>query len=293
MGFRNNEHFCLLGTVGHFEELDAVDSWLGYSRGYDEVPGFKIFEGGEEAYKILILGGSNSDSALENSKSWPEYLYEKLKNNDYKVTIINGAIGGYATGQEFLKLVRDGIGLKPDMCITFDGLNDIAFVASDKEYPFLSPYGKKVWNRIVENGKFAPDTLGMRNISRVTHGLVQKDEDWERYIRCMRQIHAVAKEFEIEHVGFFQPMILTGKAIIDKRVKNMMKVNAVQRLEKMLNFYCKVKSWVEKTNYMYDLTDIFDNKRDMYYDYSHATDEGNEVIANAIFEIIVDKMEVQ
>ena len=58
----------------------------------------------------------------------------------------------------------------------------------------------------------------------------------------------------------------------------------------MPDFYNNVRRWIEETIYMYDLTKIFDYKEDMYYDNCHATDEGNEIIADSIFEVIVEKI---
>ena len=37
---------------------------------------------------------------------------------------------------------------------------------------------------------------------------------------------------------------------------------------------------------MFDLTDIFDGKQHMYYDFYHSTDEGNQVIAEHIYKHI-------
>lgn len=42
-------------------------------------------------------------------------------------------------------------------------------------------------------------------------------------------------------------------------------------------------------DYLYDFTHIFDNSEEVYIDYVHVKEEGNELISNKILELMIDK----
>lgn len=300
LGYQYKEDFYIGATEGYFQDYDVIDSLLGYNRYYACVGGYELGFGYignkseiDKQYVILTLGGSTTDPTIGNNKSWPEYLYEMLINIRTNILIINGGLAGYAVNQEFLKFIRDGLDLNVNMLITFDGYNDVLKEASYSDYLFLSAYGKKVYDNIQNKGDFAPDTMGLRNVSEIVHGNQKiKGNESEVWTHFHKMIHAVAKEYNISDFGFLQPMIELGNPIITKEAKELNNAlcNAVplhkKKLAKMKNFYNGVLDFVNSKNYMFDLTDIFDNQEDMYYDICHATDEGNWIIADAIFQQI-------
>src|SRR5262249_27994290 len=72
---------------------------------------------------ILTLGGSTT-AGVQFPNSWPEQLARMLKERNIPGTVINGAIGGYTSSQELLKLIRDGLEFQPNIVITLNGVND-------------------------------------------------------------------------------------------------------------------------------------------------------------------------
>lgn len=295
MGFVFEKDFLLYGFGGYIQKFDVIDSLLGYNRYYGDMLGFKI-SGSEErnTYKILILGGSTTDPTMGNQTPWAEYLYQKLISVQVDVMVINGGMAGYSTYQEFYKFVRDGLLFAPDMLITYDGLNDVTSMAMDKDYPMLMPYARKVYDNIEKKGDFAPDTLEIRNASRIVHGLKQTNQDDAgKWMDNIRKIHAIAEEFGVLHIGFFQPMLKTGKAIISKRQKVLIETVAEELpvyniwMDGMEEFYGKVLPFLDEKGYMNDLTSIFDGKENIYYDFCHATDIGNAIIADAVYHTIM------
>ena len=242
----------------------------------------------------MVLGGSTTDPTIGNNTPWTDFLYWRLQKLYPDIVLINGGMAGYSATQEFYKFVRDGLVLEPDMILTYDGVNDAGCLATDKDYPALTPYARKVFDYIEQKGDFAPDTLEIRNASSIVHGLSQKDKnDADRWMENIRKIHAVANEFEIVHIGFLQPMNMIGTPIINERHRKL--IDAAKAvlpvyqkwMDEMSGFYQKVVSFVEKKDYLYDLTSVFDGKEDVYYDFCHATDEGNQIIADAIYERII------
>lgn len=295
MGFIFERDFLLYGFGGYLQKFDVIDSLLGYNRYYDQMLGFQV-KGNEskKSFRIMVLGGSTTDPTMGNNTPWTDFLYWRLQKLYPDIVLINGGMAGYSATQEFYKFVRDGLVLEPDMILTYDGVNDAGCLATDKDYPALTPYARKVFDYIEQKGDFAPDTLEIRNASSIVHGLSQKDKnDADRWMENIRKIHAVANEFEIVHIGFLQPMNMIGTPIINERHRKL--IDAAKAvlpvyqkwMDEMSGFYQKVVSFVEKKDYLYDLTSVFDGKEDVYYDFCHATDEGNQIIADAIYERII------
>ena len=60
------------------------------------------------------------------------------------------------------------------------------------------------------------------------------------------------------------------------------------RVEEMNAFFQKVKEvWTE--DYMIDATDLFDDFGDVYMDFVHVTEKGNEVIAEYMYKFLLEK----
>ena len=123
--------------IARTEGMPLIDFFLGYNRQSD-LPGFKRLgnDTGKEL-RIVILGGSTTDPEVmdpmewndpnkreQSLGSWPRFLHEYLIANGIDVLIYNGGFSSYISGQEMLKLIRDGLALKPDIVICFDGIND-------------------------------------------------------------------------------------------------------------------------------------------------------------------------
>lgn len=296
MAFELGKDFYIGGAGGYIADYDVVDTMLGYNRYYGETLGFKLYGNVEDqsGYRIMTLGGSTSDPTVGNNKSWPEQLYERLKPDYPNLILINGGFSGYASNLEFLKFVRDGLRYKPDMLLTFDGFNDVNFSCVCENFPLLHPYAKRVFDNIEKKGDFGLDTLGLRNPSRLVYGTAEENvADYEIYIRNLRMIHSIAEEFGIIHIGFLQPMFATGKAVIDEKSDafyDEMEKQYEHILVGMCEFKKNVDPWIVQQEYMYDLTSIFDNKANMYYDICHATDEGNAVIAQNVEMYVRERM---
>lgn len=299
MGFVFEQNFLLYGFGGYIQKFDAVDSMLGYNRFYGETLGFEILGTERDcSYKIMVLGGSTVDPTMGNHIPWASFLYNKLAKIMPDVVVLNGGMAGYSADQEFYKFVRDGLFLAPDMVITYDGINDVGCIATDINYQNLNPYAKKVFDYIERKGDFAPDTLELRHAKKIVHGLSKRSiDDVDRWKHSIRKIHAVASEFNIKHIGFLQPMLMAGHALIEESHRELI-LKAQDELpifrcwaNKMEKFQkCAVEFCAEK-EYMFDLTTCLDGKSGMYYDICHSTDAANQILAEEICRVIIDQEE--
>lgn len=294
LGFVFEQEFCVYGAGGYLAKFDVVDSLLGFSRKYQGVPGFEIYgdSNNKKALRIIALGNSTSDPTAGNYTSWPKQLYEKIRQ-EQEVVVYSGGMGGYGIHQEFLKFLRDGLVINPDIVITFGGYTDAEFQVCCEDYPFLHRYQRKFYDMVEQNRPMAPDTLDMRGISEITHGLARTEySDVENYISGVRKIHAIASEFGIQYFGVFQPMLLSGKAIIDESIQKL-KQEILIAYPRIGEVYERIPEYVKECQkeikllpYMTDLTYIFDNQEDVYYDVCHATDKGNQIIMEHIYDKI-------
>ncbi len=296
LGFELEQDFYLSGFGGYSRKYDAFDSLLGHNRFYEKLLGFEIYgDRKENSYSIVVLGGSTTDPTVGNiPKCWARILYEKLLEVEPNLVLYNGGMGAYSANQEFYKLLRDGLKLKPSMVISFDGFNDVNFWVADETFPHLSKYERKVYRHIEQKGQFAPDTLDLRNANKIVHGLARNSEhdDSDEWCFGIKKMHGICMEFGIEYVGFLQPMIAIGTPIIQEKQKALLTaayshVPAFREIViRMPFFYHKAKEFISQNEYVYDLTNIFDGKSDMYYDMCHSTQYGHEVIADHVFAVI-------
>lgn len=293
MGFKYGSafgsDFYICALSGGFDDIDVLDNLLGINRFYGETLGFKVYGNPEDAdLKVMIFGGSTTDPTVGWNVTWPEVLYNMI-SKEKKVCVYNGAIIGNIAIQMFQKFLRDGLEKKPDIVITFDGLNDTRQICCDGEYPFLQKYQRRLFDHIQSRPGFAPDTLGVRGINRMVYGTPSEDvSDAERYICVHRWFNAICQEYEIQYYGFFQPVFETGNVLLDEREKALRAFiddndSAVSCRKDFTN---SVLSQIKRLNYMHDLSDIFDNKYHMYYDFYHSTDEGHKVIAQNVYDRI-------
>ena len=285
------EYESAFNTYGLLTEAKwCMDVNLGHSYCEDDkYPGFCVY-GTEKGnnYKIVVLGGSATDGTMFPFKSWPEILYEELNTlcGEGEVTVYNGGVNGYASGQELVKLIRDVLPLKPDMLIVYDGFSELT---EDISHPFSFLYSKKVFNYAA--AYLEENMIG--NCKRsVELGLQSKRNLYNNWLFCIRNMYAISKENNISFFSFCQPD-LSSKKEKTTREKNMLlsvpNGCMVARMEKGL------RQFMEKTqgvfNYIYDLSHIFDAQENIYMDKCHVWEVGNKIIAEKVEQIILPEIQ--
>lgn len=292
-GFKLHKDFAIMGIGGYTKLLDAIDSLLTLNRVEEDIVGFRKYtNAAEEGYKIVILGNSTADPSTGNLKSWSEMLFEKFDAANIKVTIYNGAITGYSSTQEYLKLNRDVLTLKPDLVISFSGYNDVRGNSTVDNFPYLHKYENKFYEFLKQNPKLAPDSMYVRNVNTVTHGLETKEKDYEIWIDNMRKMHAICAEFSIKFRAYLQPMVEYLGA--RKSKEQEMIIDEFQKITQSVTMaqdeiaFCEgAKQQICKYAYIKDLTGVFIDKYNMYYDTCHYTEQGNSILASIIYDDIL------
>lgn len=261
----------------------GLDVSLGYTTWADsKYPGIVVYgEEKENDYKIAILGSSTSEGLRYPFKSWPELLFDGLKEN--RITVYNGGVSGYTSGQELIKMIRDILPLKPDMIIVYDGANDLN---TDTRYPFAFPYAMQIYD--FAKGHLAGNLMDdkMKIVSKGTRSAADR---FEEYLNNIRNMHAVAEENNIKFFSFCHPVLSCkkGKTIAEKNILLSMPAD---QIDFWVTRYFRENFELEKDipDYFYDFTGIFDNTDDVFIDVCHVNEKGNRIIANRVKAVIYD-----
>ena len=235
----------------------------------EKYPGFFVFGDEEKATRrIVVLGGSTSDAGMYENlvKSWPEYLAEKFDN----VVIYDGAISGYDSIRECLKLLSDVTQLKPDLIISYSGGNDVLRPGIEG-YPFT---------RRNMSRHCSTDCLGVRND-------ICKSDNWimmERYMKAMAEINGS------DFLAILHPVLCTKKqeALSSTEWRTITLCDKEADIIKVYPEFAKeVKEKMRQYSWMYDLTDAFDDVQEsVYRDTVHLNDLGNQIVADKIYSFI-------
>lgn len=306
MGFTKDVHFIFPieylreSMSGYYKKCDRIDPHLGYSRS-DDISSFTIYGdlSNSSAIRIVTLGGSTTDSTVAKIASWPEQLYGILKRNNIEAIVYNGGIVSYGAAQELIKLLRDVIPLRPDIVLSFSGVNDVNLRTSVTGHPMVHIYQDIILKHVMS--KFDNFFCGGVNtaIKEQDYGIYNEINDYQHWMNCVRMMHAVTNEFDIRYLCFLQPMLGIGKYCLNEKEERMMQFPDedvmghyglhAKLVEGISGFYNRVKPLTAACDYVVDLTNSFDNLSDIYIDLSHVNEQGNIIIAENIFNELVKR----
>lgn len=266
-----------------------LDPHLGYNflsaKNDDTMPG--IVELGDGEFVIALLGGSTTEGDSYSFKSWGELLFEKLTREGYSVRILNGGCGGYSTPQELIKLIRDIIPLNPDVIIDYTGVNDSALT---EDYPFVHDYQKKLFTYMAEEVKY--DDGWRSTDSKYTLGIKHNRHNDQMFIDNIRMMNNICKDYGVAYLAFLQPCLpAKEKELSDYGYELMLHQSfgweSWKPAEDTRHFYEKVRQLV--SGYAEDITSLFDDADDVYLDWCHVNEHGNEIIAQYMYEYLTGK----
>ena len=113
---------------------------------------------------------------------------KKIQRHGFEVVIFNGGIISYGVAQEFLKLSRDVLALKPDIVLSLSGVNDVNLRTSYLEHPMIHIYQDLLLKHIVKKEKFFCAGVNT-TINGVDYGTKENNEKYLHWIKCIRMMH--------------------------------------------------------------------------------------------------------
>ena len=268
--------------------VSILDPNLGYNF-WDkkcEYPGFVQFGNEDSDYTICVLGGSTTDAALFPFKSWAEFLYENLMKRGFKIRILCGGCAGYKSSQELVKLERDVIAMKPDLIISYTGINDASqnYVMQYDAYPFVHHYQAELVEEVSK--KIKHDCAYLTMGEAYTLGVKSDVTRWEIFTNNIKMMHSVSNTFGIKYVAFLQPCILTKEQWGKDEVELIINTELNENYRRYIQAFYDEKM-LDMPEMLMDLTGIFDDVSDIYLDLVHVNEAGNKVIAEKIEKYIL------
>ncbi len=257
----------------------------------------------KDAIKIFVFGGSTTWGGFSDETTIPSLISKKFCEKNINVEVTNFGLSGYENTKEVIKLeleLRNGN--IPDIVIFYDGVNEVysAFQNNKAGLP------QNLENRRAEFNKKDKLNIGgfilysdtmtvVRGISKKLFGNKEFDEGTEVeklgseiidvYFSNLKIVKALEREYGFETYFFWQPVIYLDKSLTEGE-KSVILGNVKPLYE---STYPKMPRKIEALNF-YDISDIFKNiEEPVYIDFAHLNTKGNEIVAEKIVEIIVEK----
>lgn len=273
------------------------DFFLTLNKGFKTNKSYILFENKNNSNKvirILILGGSATDSNLFNG-NWPYQLHLVLKERGVAHEILNGAVSGYNSHQELLKLKRDLLSFsKIDVIINYNGVNDHpSYEDVLKGHPWVHPYQYYLFDRLIKNrkgfiGQILPNTIRLMEVLRGAGVAPELDlgfatEDYvSPYLLNVDLMFSLANIKKVNYLNVLQPLAWRKEL----RAPNFREVEVLESLNSFKTFYNEVKEEQKGKNYFFDLDAEINasGESGIFIDPVHLNEKGNLLVAKKILE---------
>lgn len=286
LGLRENVEFVHGGTLRH-ESCNLIDPFLGYNRLAD-INGFKIMGNYDKKNRnIICLGGSTTDYSYFEVKSWPELFSEILEKDNINLNVLNGGVIGYRSSQELLKLIRDGLELEPALVISYSGTNDLTDNAPMIGNKYLYEIWGKMENSIIGNGS---KSIWLADSMDIFYGTKTQLDVAEYWYRNEIMMCNICRGFGIPFLGILQPSVFTkGTEMYSLYEERSFQTFSLREYstEQFMKAKQLVNAGTEKN--IVDFTTLFDKCENIYVDICHVFEQGNKIIAEAIYKTIKEK----
>jgi lysophospholipase L1-like esterase len=260
---------------------------------------------------ILAMGGSTTDG-VRSEHSWPEELSKLLAQRGISGTVVNGGTVGYSTNQELLKLVRDGLEFKPDIIISYSGVNDIERYVK-LPYPMVHPYQRYTLEFLTRPpySPLFPNTIYLLNQilwgsqparMTATLGVRSSETLGQQYERNMALMAAIARAGGAKFYGIIQPnaYVSPGGHSRDPEKEGAKEgipaeyVAGPAYIAGVKDLYEQISDIPTRLPFVHSFISIFDGEDGTYVrDGFHATLKGDHVIAEKVLDLIYADLSVR
>ncbi|MCS6933610.1 MAG: hypothetical protein NZM35_00485 [Chitinophagales bacterium] len=297
-------------------EFDIIDPLLGWrmsdsilcKKGFKTEFGNIVFHGNCNCADTLVIylsGGSTTDPAVI-PQNWPTLLTKLFDSAGICAKIIIGAVGGYNSGQELLKLLSTDLrNFIPDIHLSYSGANEIEprFI-SIFEQDFYINCNKPVPPRYVPNLWIALQHLFYLKDAR-EHA---KINDYYKEIRDnyynknynsnyaeqvfrfwaanMNTMQALAEHYGYRFIGILQPV---------QGVSSYRQINqdgyVIDMISQYKSYYpLLAQECLRHPDFLVDMKNIFDQETEpVFTDDCHLHPPFQQVVAYHIFNLITNR----
>ncbi len=237
-------------------------------------------EKGKDMFRVICIGDSitqgyaGGKGLLPVEQTYP-YKLERMLAAKYKnkqIEIINAGSGGYSSLQGLRYLEKILWKYDPDLVISWFGVNDNAFALFYPDKEQKMPVEESLFNEIFGESKLYLFFKNLFFIKQSFKTFVPRVSLDDFYDNC-EQMLQVAKEndFEIVFIAPFQ-------AVLDN--------NKVEYLQGYpVELEALSRKYGSKVLYLKRYLDEYNLKK-IYVDTCHLNDKGNDIVAQAVFELL-------
>lgn len=287
----DRDYFDIARFWDRREGHEILDCFCGVSW-VSDMEGYKRWGEDTAKHRVLILGGSTSDPTYTSFNSWGYYFYNMLKEKfQSDVVVYNGSVIGYTSAQALLRMMRDGLILKPDIVIHMSGAND---AHEEGRYVMVSEYLQYVLEKLFsESGNkdqfnsWTQNDRRMQNTKSCSFGLQTEQDNASRWENNLRMTKAICSEFGILYYAILEPTSAVGKSkdMVISRLNTLYLPE--ERVKARRDFYRTARDLCKKYSYIYDMSDVFEDvEGSVYFDHVHYTEYGHKILAEKIFELV-------
>jgi len=254
-------------------------------------------------FRLFVVGGSTtfgSGSSFDET-SMSGFLQQKFEqmNLQKEIEIINAGVPSFRSSHELILVQNKIFDYDPDMIIGYDGSNDI-------NNPYNSDIGKErlpfqVANFFAEYAPFYRTIFTIYSIGNEVNYNLKKNTFDETHIQekvalwksNWKNICDSSKQKDVDAIIFLQPIVGTGTKKLTNDEQRFFEEKAHDKVIPLYQLFAnELVELKESCTLAKDLRNLFDNSsKSIYYDYAHVGDQGNELIAEKIFEIILPIVE--
>ena len=276
----------------------------------------------DEAFTIVTIGGSTTQCFyLDDAKTWPHLLQERLRTQRPDVWVGNGGLDGH-TSRGHIVFMEEAISrIRPDMVIVLAGVNDLA-LSLVRESPHIGParertslkeklYGASRLAQILWSWKLILANQAV-HVRRSTHHAwqdhpLEEDESWlpgdlrtllpqlDEFRANVRRIIQLGREMNVEVVFLTQPLEFDDtphyrsvQALMYWAMDTKHTISCATYW-RMMEIYNQALQEVcqEEGARCFDLAGVMPHDPACFYDAFHYTEQGADFIASSLADFLI------
>lgn len=264
---------------------------------------------------IWLFGGSTVyGTGVPDWATLPSYLSRRLNAAGPNcVTVANFGVEGYVSNQELLQLLDElKAGLRPDIVVFYDGVNDASAAGPSPGAPNAHFYFGTIKNRVEGSisGRldFVRESYTMRTLEQIIRPLRPKPPSvlpvgelrakavatLDNYEANLKLARALSEALHFTLYCFWQPSLFYGQKPLVPFEKNVLAINSSEKNASNARWSIVIAEAYQEAEHraaqggeFVFLGDLFDSVAEpIYIDEAHLGPRGNELVAQFIAKYI-------
>lgn len=242
-----------------------------------------------ECVDVVFLGASLMHNGEPIDKTIPLIIQKKLLEKNIHINCLNLSVVSFNSFQEYLTFVLFGKEKHPKLVVQVNGINDITLPLNyDPRIGY--PYNFFVWEAVwpSQQKKQDPDIIRKKLMSENTRDIDKTIHDViKNYLRNIETTKQLLESMQIKYLLYFQPDILDKQRTAqEERISGSVSFQNYLQMAKN-----KFKTLPSPTPEFWKIKNNFSSvKEEIFWDYIHTNNRGNQIISEIISDDIVNKL---